>query len=850
SQPGAFTAGAEAPSPLPTSQKKQSTSSVSTAAPSARGTSSKMWGAAPLKHDPPRLVSLKAKRTPAQPPLPPPPPSSAFRLAFPLPPLDLVAGEPFSDDDDEGSGDGVRRRGYVEAAVGDDAASSATTLFSPSTTVPSSPSMASETSDGAFPVHSGASVSSVSAPLAYVLALPLGDMDSSLPLDDLDSSTPEHIGDEDSYFNLVPSPRERPIDGLDRKSVVRSSSGASIGMTSTPVPPSINGEATASPVPNSMRLLASPAPAVSPGALENEAEYRSPGFIKPILRRESCPENLDQLGFGDGRSGLPRTVSQPHLHRSDSGKTLSFHEKLEQVCLFSALDSPVQIGLSPRTEFIVGSESEESDDDNVGILPNRSASPTSLEETKVLPWRLLQVTAPTTHKLSSGANLAVDYMRLDEDTPGILVINILVRNLSFEKRITVRYTVDGWKTAPAHEADASFVTTISSSTGGVVGIDKFVAKIDLDKEAATAASTAADGAVPVELLVELAVRAEMAGTSFWDSNGGLNHRLQVRRMKRSPGSTTSFSSSSSVSAAAASSSSSSSSASARRRSFSEADGMPMPGHMGGGGSNGLAGAPAPPHRASAAQIASAEALARASAAVVAAEAARIARDFDAQLRRTNSDSGTARAGGGSGGRAAASPKAPVASGGPSYAVRELATMPTASPSATSAVASVRSPPPSGPPGAAALNTGVAAGQLEQQQQQQQQQRAHRNGPYQHHHSHHHHGHLLVQIKPAGSGSTAAGTTGSSLRGPLTPIYEVAAGSPPTLPLPLPLPSAAEAALPTPLLSSSSSSPPPPAMDRRWAPRALVRHSIEVMESPVPATGSSPHDDGGGGGVGH
>ncbi|KAI9331039.1 hypothetical protein DFJ73DRAFT_86781 [Zopfochytrium polystomum] len=88
-----------------------------------------------------------------------------------------------------------------------------------------------------------------------------------------------------------------------------------------------------------------------------------PTRLKPILRRESCPENLDLLGQTgeEYRHGLTRNASQPHLHRSDSAKSLSFREKLEQICLFSSGDSPSQLALVPQTEFFVGSDSDETD---------------------------------------------------------------------------------------------------------------------------------------------------------------------------------------------------------------------------------------------------------------------------------------------------------------------------------------------------------------------------------------------------------------------------------------------------------------------------------------------------------
>ncbi|KAJ1560597.1 hypothetical protein HK405_006551 [Cladochytrium tenue] len=458
-----------------------------------------------------------------------------------------------------------------------------------------------------------------------------------MPMDSPDASVADSMDEElDSYFSSALRPSETSNLILPSRHSPDAISRTSIN-TNEPVP------STPPPVRE--------VPFVNPdewrSAKLQERDYHAPGNLKSILRRESCPANLDQLGS----TTLSRSTSQPQLQRSDSGKSLSFHEKLERIVLFSSHDSPSEIGLVPQTEFIVGSESEDSDSSD-------TPSPIESAVTKRYPWRILHFTSPSTHRLSSGANIAVDYIRQEEDNLSKLAVSILIRNISFEKRITIRFTTDSWKTPP-HESDALFVTTISSSTGGVVGIDKFVAYIDLDRES---------GQSPDGLFIEFAVRAEMGGSSFWDSNGGLNHRVRVKRMKKAPPSA--------------------SATSGQTRSFAEANGMKR------GKTE-----PIRPHRA---QVASAEALARANAAVVAAEAVRIARDFEQQQKRLSADSLGTIAKQGSLSRSLSLPHSavrpqsepPVKSTSSTVVKISISTPATARPPATT---TVRSAPPSLPP---------------------------------------------------------------------------------------------------------------------------------------------------------
>ncbi|KAI9331647.1 hypothetical protein DFJ73DRAFT_68277 [Zopfochytrium polystomum] len=361
---------------------------------------------------------------------------------------------------------------------------------------------------------------------------------------------------------------------------------------------------------------------------------------KPILRRSSCP-SIGCSGSDSADSPLfGRTASHPHLlRRSDSGKSLSFSSNsLERVVLFSPLDMPSEVASWPETEFVVGSSDEEEDEDDVRSRrhdeddddekterPRAPAVPRPPQ-----PFRIVWRTPSSTVYMSLGAAVAVDAVRVEDgpssaqplspfaspyptaytsSKPGfslstsspssapVVVITLLLRNLAYEKRVSVRFTTDAWASGYA-EVPATFAGTVSTTMGGVVGIDRFVARIDMAKTAVGPAVSTLSS-----LTVEFAVRAEMAGFVFWDNNGSSNHKVILRRGAGGVASALGVAT----------------------------DGTIDDTSGGKQGNDTTSLQPARPLNHPA-QVATAEALALAAAAIMAADAARIARDFEEEMK--------------------------------------------------------------------------------------------------------------------------------------------------------------------------------------------------------------------------
>jgi hypothetical protein len=138
---------------------------------------------------------------------------------------------------------------------------------------------------------------------------------------------------------------------------------------------------------------------------------------------------------------------------------------------------------------------------------------------------------------------------------------IVIRNLSFEKQVVVRYTVDNWVSTT--DVVAQFVGTISTTSGGFVGVDRFTFSLRLTegvlwqaalKSLASSSKKSGperggargvvddddddDDATPdanqrkkpcPTVRLEFALMAFMNGTEHWDNNDSKNHCVLLRK---------------------------------------------------------------------------------------------------------------------------------------------------------------------------------------------------------------------------------------------------------------------------------------------------------------------------------
>ncbi|KAG0040381.1 hypothetical protein BGZ83_002552 [Gryganskiella cystojenkinii] len=198
----------------------------------------------------------------------------------------------------------------------------------------------------------------------------------------------------------------------------------------------------------------------------------------------------------------PVTVSRPLSIRSHSSPTpfasprfVHFNTQLEHVRLFLQGEMPSCV--AERVTIIDSRQDERSNCDIKLTLPNWT--PAVVESFKPV------------HIDSGNAPLRVENVVLSEDQQ-TLEGQILVQNIAFHKRVSVRYTVDFWQTQS--EVSAEYEESIAGTT-----LDRFSFEIPLDMERAM-----------VEKSFCFAVRYQVIGREFWDSNNGKNYQIECKRV--------------------------------------------------------------------------------------------------------------------------------------------------------------------------------------------------------------------------------------------------------------------------------------------------------------------------------
>ncbi|KAJ3095537.1 hypothetical protein HDU97_006813, partial [Phlyctochytrium planicorne] len=244
------------------------------------------------------------------------------------------------------------------------------------------------------------------------------------------------------------------------------------------------------------------------------------------------------------------SLSTTPLRRSDSAKSLTFGQRLEHVCLFSSSDMPMEISKSPVYEVVepfpslfggvkdsASSDEDDDDDDDDTDRGSKgelwfSTKKSTVQPPPPAPWAIVTRTASNTTSISSGANIALDTIRVDTSSysqqyqsksPSAgdtsLCGTILVRNLGFEKDVFVRMTADEWRSNK--DVKATWGGTVVP--GGDSGIERFTFRVGVD---GVVNGRGKDGE---EVKVEMAVGCRMAGGEFWDNNRGMNHSLILKR---------------------------------------------------------------------------------------------------------------------------------------------------------------------------------------------------------------------------------------------------------------------------------------------------------------------------------
>lgn len=233
---------------------------------------------------------------------------------------------------------------------------------------------------------------------------------------------------------------------------------------------------------------ASPAPAARPPLPRSQ----SAPTVSPIERRPLKPSL--------------KSASSPHVRSVSAPATpggslrVRFDAELERICTFTK-SSAVATLLSPSSEAPAVN------------FPAFVAPPAPKYEIDVAASSPIPSTSGSTN----------DHVRLEalslSCTPELMLAgSVLVRNVAFQKEVTLRFTLDGWTTVS--EVAARYASS------ALDGRDRFAFTVPL-------------AGARAERVLECVARYTSEGVGeWWDNNSGANYKVVVRRVSTPPPATT------------------------------------------------------------------------------------------------------------------------------------------------------------------------------------------------------------------------------------------------------------------------------------------------------------------------
>ncbi|KAF9426757.1 hypothetical protein BGZ76_002603, partial [Entomortierella beljakovae] len=249
-----------------------------------------------------------------------------------------------------------------------------------------------------------------------------------------------------------------------------------------------------------------PAPS-SPSVSTKAVEHSNPNVTRKYsaqFHRNGLPIKSALKGPPIATSGKPGLV-RPFSSRSRSSPTLTtpkyvhFNTQLEHVRLFLQGETPSCV--SDRETIV---DSREHDRSTSGVkITQPNWTPASSNTFKPVDID------------SGAAPMCIENIILLEDQSE-LEGKILIQNIAFHKHVSVRYTADFWQTYT--EVSAEFEESIPGSS-----LDRFLFTIPLEMDCSV-----------IEKTFCMAVRYQVIGREFWDSNNGKNYQIECKRVVVAP----------------------------------------------------------------------------------------------------------------------------------------------------------------------------------------------------------------------------------------------------------------------------------------------------------------------------
>ncbi|KAI9889311.1 MAG: hypothetical protein M1814_005618 [Vezdaea aestivalis] len=222
--------------------------------------------------------------------------------------------------------------------------------------------------------------------------------------------------------------------------------------------------------------------------------------IKPPMIRKKSGE-LVKPALRPSFNGRRRPSSMPGT--PTYGKAVHFDSHLEHVRHFLQVDRPLAVsaGSSPVESYESENEFPFSDE-----VPRSRAPP--------YEWEMTMSNFPRETFERHQLPIRLEKVFLSSDKKN-LIGNVVVKNLSFQKLVVVRFTLDYWKTTS--EVVAEFNNDIRRKDLAD-GHDRFTFNVKL-----------ADQANLEHRTMFFCVRYNVNGQEFWDNNGNINFQIDFKK---------------------------------------------------------------------------------------------------------------------------------------------------------------------------------------------------------------------------------------------------------------------------------------------------------------------------------
>lgn len=249
-------------------------------------------------------------------------------------------------------------------------------------------------------------------------------------------------------------------------------------------------------------------------------QHPSSAFYSP---RSASDASLPSTTSLRGAKSVPSTPSMP--------KAVHFDTNLEHIKIFKVKGKPQAVSREGSPEQTETETEEEREFPYFGSrryqagraaasasgakTPSPIATPPSHEPEEQLVLRLPNF--PSSAKLSVDRDIFLERVYLSDDLRSVKG-TVQVRNLSFEKWVAVRFTLDHWATV--NEVSAEYAESIKGGTA-----DRFVFSIKLNELLNWPRGA---GAHETKTMF-LCLRYTVGGREIWDNNDDANYQLDFRK---------------------------------------------------------------------------------------------------------------------------------------------------------------------------------------------------------------------------------------------------------------------------------------------------------------------------------